>query len=74
MAQDWHAHSASATTPNKPSLMETLSPPQVAGTARAPMLPASGAATTTALREFLAFELGAEKYGIDILRVQEMVV
>jgi len=52
--------------------METLSPPQVAGTARAPLLRASGAAATTALREFLAFKLGAEEYGIDILRVQEI--
>ncbi len=26
----------------------------------------------TALREFLAFKLGAEEYGIDILRVQEI--
>ena len=31
---------------------------------------AGGAAT--ALREFLAFKLGAEEYGIDILRVQEI--
>ena len=31
----------------------------------------SGAAPT-ALREFLAFKLGAEEYGIDILRVQEI--
>ena len=30
------------------------------------------AAVTTALREFLAFKLGAEEYGIDILRVQEI--
>ena len=33
--------------------------------------PAAGA-VTTALREFLAFKLGAEEYGIDILRVQEI--
>jgi len=34
---------------------------------------ASGAsAVTTKLREFLAFKLGAEEYGIDILRVQEI--
>ena len=37
----------------------------------------AGAATTsgtvaTNLREFLAFKLGAEEYGIDILRVQEI--
>jgi purine-binding chemotaxis protein CheW len=32
--------------------------------------PAGSAAT--ALREFLAFKLGAEEYGIDILRVQEI--
>ena len=32
----------------------------------------SGAAVTTKLREFLAFKLGAEEYGIDILRVQEI--
>jgi purine-binding chemotaxis protein CheW len=30
------------------------------------------AAVTTRLREFLAFKLGAEEYGIDILRVQEI--
>ena len=29
-------------------------------------------AATTSLREFLAFKLGAEEYGIDILRVQEI--
>lgn len=29
-------------------------------------------AVTTTLREFLAFKLGAEEYGIDILRVQEI--
>jgi purine-binding chemotaxis protein CheW len=32
----------------------------------------SGAAEVTALREFLAFKLGDEEYGIDILRVQEI--
>ena len=32
----------------------------------------SGAPELTALREFLAFKLGAEEYGIDILRVQEI--
>ena len=32
----------------------------------------SGYAVTTNLREFLAFKLGAEEYGIDILRVQEI--
>ena len=30
------------------------------------------AAVATSLREFLAFKLGAEEYGIDILRVQEI--
>jgi purine-binding chemotaxis protein CheW len=30
------------------------------------------AAVSTNLREFLAFKLGAEEYGIDILRVQEI--
>jgi purine-binding chemotaxis protein CheW len=30
------------------------------------------ASATTSLREFLAFKLGAEEYGIDILRVQEI--
>jgi purine-binding chemotaxis protein CheW len=30
------------------------------------------AAGVTSLREFLAFKLGAEEYGIDILRVQEI--
>jgi purine-binding chemotaxis protein CheW len=32
----------------------------------------SAAAATTSLREFLAFKLGPEEYGIDILRVQEI--
>jgi purine-binding chemotaxis protein CheW len=32
----------------------------------------NGATVTTSLREFLAFKLGAEEYGIDILRVQEI--
>ena len=32
----------------------------------------SGGAAATSLREFLAFKLGAEEYGIDILRVQEI--
>jgi purine-binding chemotaxis protein CheW len=32
----------------------------------------AGAAPTTSLREFLAFKLGNEEYGIDILRVQEI--
>ena len=34
--------------------------------------PAAVAAATISLREFLAFKLGAEEYGIDILRVQEI--
>jgi purine-binding chemotaxis protein CheW len=33
---------------------------------------AAGATALTTLREFLAFKLGAEEYGIDILRVQEI--
>ena len=33
---------------------------------------AKPASTITSLREFLAFKLGAEEYGIDILRVQEI--
>jgi purine-binding chemotaxis protein CheW len=32
----------------------------------------AGAPAITALREFLAFKLGEEEYGIDILRVQEI--
>jgi hypothetical protein len=32
----------------------------------------NAAAVTTKLREILAFKLGAEEYGIDILRVQEI--
>ena len=31
-----------------------------------------GASALTTLREFLAFKLGAEEYGMDILRVQEI--
>jgi purine-binding chemotaxis protein CheW len=34
--------------------------------------PASGRAVNTAISEFLAFKLGKEEYGIDILRVQEI--
>ena len=34
--------------------------------------PAHPLNATTSLREFLAFKLGAEEYGIDILRVQEI--
>ena len=34
--------------------------------------PPTAGAAVTALREFLAFKLGAEEYGIDILRVQEI--
>ena len=36
--------------------------------------PAAAAVSTAtaALREYLAFKLGAEEYGIDILRVQEI--
>lgn len=33
---------------------------------------AATAGAATSLREFLAFKLGAEEYGIDILRVQEI--
>ena len=47
---------------------QTASPPS---TAAAPPKPAADSASTT-LREFLAFKLGAEEYGIDILRVQEI--
>jgi purine-binding chemotaxis protein CheW len=36
------------------------------------VLSTSGAGAITSLREFLAFKLGAEEYGIDILRVQEI--
>ena len=32
----------------------------------------AAASATTSLREFLAFKLGSEEYGIDILRVQEI--
>ena len=40
-------------------------------TATAATAPGSAAALTS-IREFLAFKLGAEEYGIDILRVQEI--
>ncbi len=40
------------------------------GTAKSQGAPMAGAAT--AIREFLAFKLGVEEYGIDILRVQEI--
>lgn len=41
------------------------------GASTATRTAAAGAAATS-LREFLAFKLGAEEYGIDILRVQEI--
>ena len=41
------------------------------GTATATLPPGAGAVNTS-LREFLAFKLGPEEYGIEILRVQEM--
>jgi purine-binding chemotaxis protein CheW len=34
--------------------------------------PLAAAAAPTSIREFLAFKLGSEEYGIDILRVQEI--
>lgn len=37
-----------------------------------PQVAQAGAAAPTPIREFLAFKLGAEEYGIDILRVQEI--
>ena len=36
------------------------------------MAPAPQSTAATSLREFLAFKLGTEEYGIDILRVQEI--
>jgi purine-binding chemotaxis protein CheW len=44
--------------------------PQTAS--RAESAAAARTAVPTSLREFLAFKLGAEEYGIDILRVQEI--
>ena len=38
----------------------------------APVASPAAALAPTTLREFLAFKLGAEEYGIDILRVQEI--
>jgi purine-binding chemotaxis protein CheW len=40
--------------------------------ARTPKRAQGSAEVTTSVREFLAFKLGAEEYGIDILRVQEI--
>ena len=48
--------------------LQTATPPR----AQAAQPPADVGAVTTSLREFLAFKLGAEEYGIDILRVQEI--
>ncbi len=44
----------------------------VSSNPKSPGAGAAGASAATALREFLAFKLGAEEYGIDILRVQEI--
>ena len=49
----------------------TVRPATQPGAATAPVAVAAAAAFTS-LREFLAFKLGAEEYGIDILRVQEI--
>ena len=43
-----------------------------AHTSEASSLSRTGAPEVTSLREFLAFKLGDEEYGIDILRVQEI--
>ena len=40
--------------------------------AKAPPQATAGMTAATSLREFLAFKLGSEEYGIDILRVQEI--
>src|ERR1022692_1377471 len=47
---------------------------QIATHTARPALPkvARSCAAITSIREFLAFKLGAEEYGIDILRVQEI--
>jgi purine-binding chemotaxis protein CheW len=47
--------------------LNTLSTPSAPSAAAGPL-----ANATTSLREFLAFKLGAEEYGIDIQRVQEI--
>ena len=46
--------------------------PNTASGSSAAFNAATPASATTSLREFLAFKLGAEEYGIDILRVQEI--
>ena len=48
--------------------LQTANPPRTATTPHA----GTSAVAATSLREFLAFKLGAEEYGIDILRVQEI--
>jgi purine-binding chemotaxis protein CheW len=47
-----------------------MNPQTTSATAQPPL--DIDAASITSLREFLAFKLGAEEYGIDILRVQEI--
>ena len=53
----------------RPTSLQTATPSVATP---APAAGAGAAAATTALREFLAFKLGTEEYGIDILRVQEI--
>jgi CheW-like domain len=67
------AHSLRATGQTRFSTAKdrSMSTNRAATPARAPAKSAAISATTT-LREFLAFKLGAEEYGIDILRVQEI--
>jgi purine-binding chemotaxis protein CheW len=52
--------------------MEGLSPTRASHAAPPAVLSRGEAGAITSLREFLAFKLGAEEYGIDILRVQEI--
>ena len=59
--------------PNTPESETIVSLNSVASTEKTapPQQPLAAEAATT-LREFLAFKLGSEEYGIDILRVQEI--
>ena len=54
------------------AMIDTPRDTPVAAAASAAAHAAATATATTSLREFLAFKLGAEEYGIDILRVQEI--
>lgn len=50
----------------------TASPPSFSSSSRMASAPGTEKTVLTDIREFLAFKIGSEEYGVDILRVQEI--